>query len=59
MDRVIEGVGAGVNQVSSHAPTAEMEMHVNPAGLTDGEVSTKLVQMAQPSTLQAQVIGFD
>ena len=50
---------ARVVQVPSLALTARIEMHVNPTTLTDGEVSTMLVQMDQASTLQAQVIGFD
>ena len=54
VDRLIEGVGAGVNHISSQAPTAEMEMHVNPTGLTDGEVKTGQVQMDQAITLQAK-----
>ncbi|TMW99832.1 hypothetical protein EJD97_001882, partial [Solanum chilense] len=47
------GAAAGVNQVSPQDPAARMEMHVNQTGLTDGEVRTVLVQMAQSITLQA------
>ena len=56
---MIGGTTTGVIQVPSKAPTAGIEIPVNPAGLNDGEVRTTLVQMAQPSILQAQVIGFD
>ena len=52
-------VATGGNQVPPQAPAVGMEMHVNPAELTDGEVRTTLVQMAQSITLQAQDIGFD
>ena len=47
---------ARCNQVPPQAPTTEMKMHVNPAGLTNWEVRTALVQMAQAFTLQAQAM---
>ncbi|TMX00358.1 hypothetical protein EJD97_000983 [Solanum chilense] len=47
---------AGGNQVPLWGPTAEMEMPVNPTGLTDREVSTVLVQMALDITSQAQAM---
>ena len=46
----------GGNQVPPQAPAAEMEMSVNPAGLTNGKVRTALVQMAQDITLQAHAM---
>ena len=55
----IGGEGVGVIHVPSQAPAKRIEMHVNQAGLTDGEVWTSFVQMAQSGTLQARVIGFD
>ena len=55
----IEGAATGVIQVPSHAPAIGKEMHVNPAGLKDGEVRTTLVQVVLTSTLKAQAIGFD
>ena len=54
----IGGATAGVIQVPSQAPATGIEILVNPAGLTDGEVRTTLVQIAQDSTLQAQAIGL-
>ena len=57
--REIGGTTAGVIQVPSQARVAEIEIHVNPAGLTDEEVTKTLVQMDQDSNLQDQVIGFD
>ena len=50
---------AGVIQVPSQVPGVGIKIPVNQAGLTNGEVRTTLVQMAQARTLQAQVIGFD
>ena len=47
---------AGGKQVPPQAPAAEMEISINPVGLTDGEVRTTLVQMAQDITLQAQAM---
>ena len=55
----IGGTATRVIQVPSQALAAKTEMHVNPAGLTDGEVRTTFVQMAQATTLQAQAIEFD
>ena len=55
----IGGKAAGVIQVPSQAPAAGIEILVNPAGLTYGELRTTLVQMSQARTLQAQVSGFD
>ena len=46
-------------QVPPQAAAAGIEIHVNPAGLTDGEVRTTVVHMAKASTLQAQTISFD
>ena len=42
-DRGIGEVAGRGNQVPPQAPTAEMEMLVSPAGLTDGEVRIYLV----------------
>ena len=55
----IGGATTGVIQVSPQAPAAGKEMPVNLAGLSDGEVRTTLVQMAQARTLQTKAIGFD
>ena len=52
----IWGAAAGVNQVPPQALAAAMEMHVNPTGLTDGEVRKYLVQMAQAIPLQAHAM---
>ena len=41
---------------SSPGSSCWMEMPVNPTGLTDGEVGTTLVQMAQAIILQAQAM---
>lgn len=41
------------NQDPPQALTAEIEMHINPVLLTDGEVRKSLVQMAKHITLQA------
>ena len=46
----------GSNQLPPQVPDAEIKMPVNPARLTDGEVRTALVQMAQAITLQARAI---
>ena len=54
----IGGAAAGVIHVPYQAPGAGIEMHVNPAGLTYGEVRKTLVKMAQSITLKAQPIGF-
>ena len=51
--REIGGATAGVNHIPPQAPTAGMEMPVNPTGLTDGEVTKTLVQMAHARTVQA------
>ena len=48
----VEGA-AGGNQIPPEAPAAGMEMHVNLAGLTDGEVRIALAQMAQAIILKA------
>ena len=45
-DEEIGGVAAGVIQVLSQAPAVGIEMPINSAGLTDGEVRIILVQMA-------------
>ena len=50
------GAVAAVNQVPPQAPAAGMEMHVNLARLTDGEVRIALAQMAQAITLQDQAM---
>ena len=55
----IGGTDAGVIQVPSWALASGIQIHVNPAGLRDGEVRRTFVQMAQASTLQAQAIRFD
>ncbi|TMW90192.1 hypothetical protein EJD97_016095 [Solanum chilense] len=55
-DGEIGGAAAGVHQVPPQAPTAGMEMPINQTGLTDGEVRTTLVEMAQAVTLQAQTM---
>ena len=47
----IRGATAGVNQVPPQDPAARMEMPINTTGLTDGEVSTALVQISQDITL--------
>ena len=52
----IGGADVGVNQVPPQTRATRMEMLVNPTGLTDGEVRTTLVQMAQAITLQAQAM---
>ncbi|TMX03080.1 hypothetical protein EJD97_018434 [Solanum chilense] len=52
----IGGATAGVNQIPPQAPAAGMEMHDNPTGLTDGEVRTALVEIAQTITLQAHAM---
>ena len=49
----IEGTISGVIHVPSQA------MPINLDGLTNGEIISTLVQMAQAITLQAHVIGFD
>ena len=49
-------VAAGGNQVPPQALAAEMEMPVNPTGLTYGEVSTTLVQMTQAITLKVHAM---
>ncbi|TMX04318.1 hypothetical protein EJD97_009984 [Solanum chilense] len=49
------GVG-GVNQIPPQTSAVEMEMPVNPTSLTDGAVSTPLVEIAQAITLQAQAM---
>ena len=46
----------GGNKVPPGAPAVEMEMLVNPAGLTDGQVRIDLVQMSQAITLQGQAM---
>ena len=45
-------------QVPFQVPVIGIKIHVNPAGLADGEVRATLVQMAQARTLQNQIIGF-
>ena len=50
------GGAAEVNQVPPQASVDEMEMLVFLSGLTDGEVRTNVVQMAQAITLQAQAM---
>ncbi|TMX04584.1 hypothetical protein EJD97_007267, partial [Solanum chilense] len=50
---LIGGAIVGVNQVPPQVPAAGMEMSVKPNGLTDGEVRTALVDMAQPIIIQA------
>ena len=47
---------AGGNQAHPQAPAAGVQVSVNPAALTDGEVRATLVQMAQAITAQAQAI---
>ena len=44
------------NQVPPQAPAAEVDMPVNPAGLTDAEVQTNLAQIAQAITMQAKAM---
>ena len=51
--REIGGAAVGVIQVPSQAPTARIEMPINPAGLRHGEVRTTCVQMDKARTLQA------
>ena len=41
--REIGGATAGVNHIPPQAPTAGMEMPVNPTGLTEGEARIALV----------------
>lgn len=47
---------AGDNQVPPQAPAEGVAMPVNPAGLTDAEVSASLAQMVQSITMQAQAM---
>ena len=49
----IGGATTRVIQVSPQAPAAGIAMPINPTRLTDGEVRTNFVKMAQASTLQA------
>ena len=53
--RIGEAV-AGGSQAPPQAPAAKVQVSVNPATLTDGEVIATLFQMAQAITSQAQVI---
>ncbi|TMW94811.1 hypothetical protein EJD97_009769, partial [Solanum chilense] len=46
----------GGNQAPPQAPAAGVQVPVNPATLTDGEVRAALVQMAQAFTAQTQAI---
>ena len=53
--------GAGVvatrgNRNPPHAPAEGVAMPVNPARLTDAEVSASLAQIAQAITMQAQAM---
>ena len=57
--REIGGVATGVIKVPSQAPATQIEMPLNPAGLTHKEVRTTLVYMAQVRTLNAHTIGFN
>ena len=52
----IVGEAPAVTQEPPQAPRAGREMSVNPTGLTDGEVKTLFVQMAQSITLQAKTM---
>ncbi|TMW98750.1 hypothetical protein EJD97_003526 [Solanum chilense] len=52
----IGGATDEVNQVPPQAPTAGLEMPVNPTWLTDWEVRTTLVQIDQSIILQAQAM---
>ncbi|TMW90505.1 hypothetical protein EJD97_015616 [Solanum chilense] len=54
--RGVGEVATGGNQTPPQAPAAEVQVPVNPAALTDGEVREALVQMAQSITTQAQAI---
>ena len=55
-DRRVEESAAGGNQAPHQAPSAGVQVPVNPAALTDGEVKETLVQMAQAITTQEEVI---
>ncbi|TMW84532.1 hypothetical protein EJD97_024973, partial [Solanum chilense] len=46
----------GGNQAPPQAPAAGVQVPVNPAALTDGEVRATLVHMAQAIIAQAQTI---
>ncbi|TMW97757.1 hypothetical protein EJD97_005031 [Solanum chilense] len=52
----VGGEAAALNQEPPQAPGAGREMSVDPTGLTDGEVKTLFVQMAQAITLQAKTM---
>ena len=56
-DREIGGAATGVNKVPPQAPVAGMEMSVNSTGLTHGQVTTSLVEMALGINLQAQAMS--
>ncbi|TMX03464.1 hypothetical protein EJD97_016057, partial [Solanum chilense] len=53
--RVEEAAGEG-NQAPPQAPVVAEQVHVNPDGLTDGEVKNALVQMAHAIMTQDQAI---
>ena len=51
--RIVEEAATGGNQAPSQAPAVGVQVPVNPAALTDGEVRETLVQLAQAITTQA------
>ncbi|TMW97051.1 hypothetical protein EJD97_006309 [Solanum chilense] len=54
--RRVREAAAGENQDPLQAPAAGVQVPVNQAALTDGEVRAAMVQMAQAITAQVQAI---
>ncbi|TMX04257.1 hypothetical protein EJD97_010391, partial [Solanum chilense] len=54
--RRVGEAASGENQAPVHAPAARVQVPVNPAALTDGELRAALVHIAQDITAQAQDI---
>ena len=52
----VREVAAGGNQAPHQAPACGVQVPINPAALTDGEVRAALVQMAQAITPQEHAI---
>ena len=54
--RRVGEAAVGGNQAPPQAPAAGVQVHVNPAALTNGELRAALVQMAKAFTAQTQAI---
>ena len=56
--RRVGEAAAGGNQAPPQAPTARVQVHVNPVVLTDGKLRATLVKMAKCSGHHCSGIGY-